>query len=164
MNALTSAGRLFGRSRHEHRSDPDGSPCLLRPHFQPFCPQPQDRPDHRICARSRFSSAGGRLPADPAPVRAQRDLLPQGSWQGLRTTLAGSPVGPAVSGSRCIMCHVTVCYGRVVHLRQLPTPCRHDAVAFGCRRVNVPPDGDLHPAVWTPSQAHEGRPLCRPPP
>ena len=46
-------------------------------------------------------------------------------------------------------------YGRVVHLRQLPTSCRHDAVAFGYRRVNVPPDGDLHPAVCTPSQAHE---------
>src|SRR5439155_25965695 len=27
--------------------------------------------------------------------------------------------------------------------------------AFGYRRVNVPPDGDFHPAVWTPSQAHE---------
>src|SRR5438477_13112067 len=45
-------------------------------------------------------------------------------------------------------------YGRVVLLRQLPTSCRHDAVAFGYRRVNVPPDGDLHPAVCTPSQAH----------
>ena len=47
------------------------------------------------------------------------------------------------------------CYGRVVHLRQLSTSCYHDAVAFGYRRVNVPPDGDLHPAVSTPSQAHE---------
>jgi len=47
------------------------------------------------------------------------------------------------------------CYGRVVHLRQLSTSCCHDAVAFGYRRVNVPPDGDFHPAVWTPSQAHE---------
>jgi hypothetical protein len=46
-------------------------------------------------------------------------------------------------------------YGPLVHLRQLSTPCCHDAVAFGHRRVNEPPDGDFHPAVWAPSQAHE---------
>ena len=46
-------------------------------------------------------------------------------------------------------------YGRVVHFRLLPTPCCHDAVAFGYRRVNFPPDGDFHPIVCTPSQAHE---------
>lgn len=33
--------------------------------------------------------------------------------------------------------------------------CCHDAVAFGHRRVNVPPGGDFHPAIWAPSQAHE---------
>ena len=54
-------------------------------------------------------------------------------------------------------------YGRVVHLRQLPTPCCHDAVAFGSRPVNDRPGGDFHPAEWTPSQAHECGglpPLC----
>lgn len=55
------------------------------------------------------------------------------------------------------LCHVFMSryYGRAVHLRQLSTPCCHDAVAFGYRRVNVSPDGDSHPAVCTPSQAHE---------
>jgi len=46
-------------------------------------------------------------------------------------------------------------YGRVVPLRQLPTPCGHDAVAFGSRPVNDRPGGDFHPAEWTPSQAYE---------
>jgi len=34
--------------------NPDGSPYLLRPHVQPFCPQPPHRPSHDICIRSRF--------------------------------------------------------------------------------------------------------------
>src|SRR5881227_2043172 len=45
---------------------------------------------------------------------------------------------------------MTLRYGRVVHLRQPPTPCCHDAVAFGHRRVNfrltgtsTPPCGRL---------------------
>lgn len=161
MDALTSARRLFGPCDHEHRSEPrrlslltsSPLPTLLSPTTTP--PWPPHL--HSLT----LSSAGGHLPADPAPEAAQRDIVPPGSWQGLRTTLAGSPVGIAISGSRCSISHVTR-YGRVVHLRQLPTPCCHDAVAFGCRRVNVPPDGDLHPAVWTPSQAHEGRPPWRP--
>ena len=152
-DALTPAGRLFGLLGHEHRSGPSGSPCLARPHFPPFRPQPPRRPSPSICARSRFLSAGGRKPENPA--RRQRDTLPHGSWPGLRTALAGSPVGAAESGSRCVMSVMSRCYGRVVHLRQLPTPCCHDAVAFGYRPVNVRPDGDLHPAMWTSSQAHE---------
>src|SRR5438477_10164469 len=95
------------------------------------------------------------MPADPALGRGQREFFPQRSWRGLRTALAGSPVGVAESGLRCVMFDMSRYYGRVVHLRQLPTSCRHDAVAFGYRRGNVPPDGDLHPAVCTPSQAHE---------
>jgi hypothetical protein len=42
----------------------------------------------------------------------------------------------------------------------VPTPCCHDAVAFGYRRVNVPPDGDFHPAVCTPPQAHKRGHSC----
>src|SRR5207249_8641642 len=96
----------------------------------------------------------GHRPEDPAFAR-QREQLPPGSWRRLRTALAGSPVGVAESGLRCVMFDMSRCYGRVVHLRQLSTSCCHDAVAFGYRRVNVTPDGDFHPAVWTPSQAHE---------
>src|SRR5205823_8327213 len=131
------------------------SPWLPRPHLQPFCPQPPRRPSHGICSRSRFCSARGRWPEDPALGPEQREQLPRRSWRGLRTALAGSPVGVAESGLRCVMFDMSRYYGRVVHLRQLSTSCRHDAVAFGYRRVNVPPDGDLHPAVCTPSQAHE---------
>ena len=115
---------------------PNGSPCLSRPRFQPFRPQPPHRPSHGICSRSRFVSARGRRPEDPARCCGHRDLLPQGSWPGLRTALAGSPVGLAESGLLCVMSFMSLRYGRVVHLRQPPTSCCHDAVAIGHRRVN----------------------------
>jgi len=39
----------------------------------------------------------------------QREQFPHGSWRGLRTALAGSPVGVAESGLRCVMFrHVTL--------------------------------------------------------
>jgi len=63
----------------------------------------------------------------------------------------------AESSSLCVMSSMSRRYGRVVHLRQLSTPCCHDAVAFGYRRVNVPPDRDFHPAGCALSQAHERR-------
>lgn len=121
----------------------------------PSVPSPTTPPPQpRHLRPSTFSSAGNRQPADPISGGRPRERFPRGSWLGLRTALAGSPVGVAESGSRCGF-NTSHCYGPVVHLRQLPTPCCHDAVAFGHRRVNVPPDGDFHPAVWAPSQAHE---------
>jgi hypothetical protein len=137
---------------------PNGSPCFSRAHFHPFRPQPPCRPPPNISVRSPFSSVREVAPLNPGALAPQRDFLPLGSGTGLRTALAGSPVGLAESGSRCAISFMSPCYGPVVHLRQLPTPCRHDAVAFGYRRVNVPPDRDSHPAVCTPSQAHERRP------
>src|SRR6266550_2686263 len=153
-DALTPAQRFFGPCGHERRSGPGGSPCLSRPHFQPFCPQPPRRLCHGICARSRSVSARGRRPVDLASLRRLKESFLLGSWPGLRSALAGSPVGAAESGLLCVMSLMSRHYGRVVHLRQLPTSCCHDAVAFGFRRVNVPPDRDFHPAVCTPSQAH----------
>ena len=124
---------------------------MSRTHVQPFCPQPLHRLRPGISARSRFLSARDCQPADPVTLRQQRECFPSRSWPGLRNSarrLASrcSRIGFTLSLSRR--------YGRVVHLRQLPTPCCHDAVAFGFRRVNVPPDRDFHPAVCTPSQAH----------
>lgn len=134
---------------------PLGSPCLPRPHFQPFCSQPPHRPNLGICFGSLFVSARGRRPEDPVRQGGQREMLPLGFWPGLRTALAGSPVGVAESDLLCVMFNMSPHYGRVVHFRLLPTPCCHDAVAFGYRRVNFPPDGDFHPTMCTPSQAHE---------
>ena len=125
MEALTPAQRLFGPLGHEHRSGPSGSPCLLRPHFQPFCPQPPGRPNHGICFRSPFVSARGCMPEDRARFPRHREAFPCRSWQRLRTALAGSPVGSAESGLLCVMSITSRRYGRVVHLRQLSTPCRH---------------------------------------
>jgi hypothetical protein len=162
-DALTPVGRFFGPCGHERPSGPGGSPCLPRPHFQPFCPQPPRRPSHGICARSPFVSARGRRPMDPASARRLKESFLPGSWPGLRTALAGSPVGAAESGSLCVISCMSRRYGRVVHFRQLSTPYRYGAVAFGFRRVNGPPDGDLHPVVCTPSQAHEcARPRAQP--
>ena len=154
-NALTPLGRFFGPCGHERRSDPEGSPCLSRPHFQPFCSQPLHHPSPGISVRPRFILLGSAS-----------------HWTLWLSATEGCPPLQVVTGashsarrlaSRCSRIGFTLCcshcYGRVVHLRQLPTPCCHDAVAFGYRRVNVPPDGDFHPAVCTPSQAHERRHL-----
>ena len=109
-----------------------------------------------MCARSRFRSVRGRWPVDQVSLRRPKDSFLRGPWPRLRSALTGSPVGMAVSGLRCLMSYMSRCYGRVVHLRQLSTSCCHDAVAFGYRRVNVPLDGDFHPAVCTPSQPRSG--------
>src|ERR1039458_6518423 len=63
-DALTPARRFFGPLGHERRSGSGGSPCLPRPHFQPFCPQPPRRLGQDICARSRLLSIRGRRPED----------------------------------------------------------------------------------------------------
>jgi len=128
MDALTPARRLFGPCGHEHRSGPGGSPCLSRPHFQPFCPQPPRRLSHGICVRSRSRSARDRRPVDRTSARRPKESFLPGSWRGLRSALAGSPVGAAESGLLCVMSFMSRHYGRVVHLRQLSTPCCHDAV------------------------------------
>ncbi len=127
-DALTPAGRFFGLCGHEPRSVPGGSPCLSRTHVQPFCSQPLHRPSPGISVRSRFISARVCQPADPVPWRVQRECFPSRSWPGLRNSARRL-------ASRCSRIGFTLClsrcYGRVVHLRQLPTPCCHDAVAFG---------------------------------
>src|SRR5271157_4246712 len=155
MDALTPAGRFFGPRGHERPSVPGGPPCLSRTHFQPFCLQPPRHPSHGIRARSRLLSARSRTPGDRTSLPRPKELLLPGSWRELRSALAGSLVGIAESSSLCVMSVMSRRYGRVVHLRQLSTPCHHGAVAFGFRRVNVPPGRDFHPAVWAPSQAHE---------
>ena len=132
MEALTPAQRLFGPSGHEHRSGPGGSPCLLRPHFQPFCPQPPRRLNHAICSRSQFVSVRDCMPVDHARPSEHGEALPCRSWHRLRTALAGSPVGAAESGLLCVMSVMSRRYGPVVHFRQLSTPCRH-----GCSSLRL---------------------------
>ncbi len=161
-DALTPGGRLFGNCWTlasfvaELRLARRGSlflastlPTLLSPTTPP--PQPRHLRSFTLEVCSWPHASG------PCTRRRQREGFPQGSWRGLRTALAGSPVGMAESGLRCVLFDRSRRYGRVVHLRQLSTPCGHDAVAFGYRPVNVRPDGDLHPAVCTPPQAHERR-------
>ena len=91
------------------------------------------------------------------PRGGLRSLSFQGLGQGFaqRSQARRSARPNRVHVVSCLPC--SRCYGRVVHFRQLSTSCCHDAVAFGFRRVNVPPGGDFHPAVCTPSQAHERR-------
>ena len=119
-------------------------PTLLSSTTPP--PQPRHLVPFRLCFCSGLSASG------PSRLAATEGLLPSRSWLRLRNSarrLAGR-----CSRIRFTLC-CSLCYGRVVHFRQLPTPCCHDAVAFGFRRVNVPPDGDFHPAMCTPPQTHE---------
>jgi hypothetical protein len=158
MDALTPVGRLFGPWGHEHRSVPQRVSLLLSSTLptvlSPTTPPP---PSRHFCSSTVFFWSEGQT-RRPCVPRNTEGHFPPGFGSGLRTALAGSPVGLAESGSLCAMFLMSRRYGPVVHLRLLPTPCRHDAVAFDCRRVNVPPDRDFHPAVCTPSQAHERPP------
>ena len=110
----------------------------------------------RPCFRSLFPSARVHCPA--GLLRQQRRGSSQygkhGRRDGLRSALAGSSHRLAQSSSRCSSTMI-LGYGLAVHLWQLATPCRHDAVAFGHRPVILRPDGDSHPAMQAPSQAHE---------
>ena len=98
--------------------------------------------------RSLFPSARVHCPA--GLLRQQRrgssHYGKPGLRDGLRSAVAGSSHRLAESSSRCSSTMI-LCYGLAVHLRQLPTSCRHDAVAFGYRPVILRPDGDFHPAM-----------------
>ena len=102
----------------------------------------------RLFVGSLFLSA--RAPGPTGLLRQRRSSSRSGRlglWGALRSALAGSSHRLAESSSRCFVNTRNLCYGLAVHLRQLPTPCRHDAVAFGHRPVNPRPDGDFHPAM-----------------
>jgi hypothetical protein len=103
MDALTPTRRLFGSLDHEHRSVPGGSPCLSRTHFQPFRPQPPRRLSHVICSGPLFLSVRGRAPSNLTILGWSEAPRLLGSRSGLRSALAGSPVGLAESGSACLM-------------------------------------------------------------
>ena len=149
MDALTPVGWLFGPLRgHERQSvAPTGLPASLVHTSNRSVPNHPPPLSRHFSVRPPFSSARESCSFDPVPFRSQRVSFPPWFGAGLRSWLAGSPVGQAESGSLCVMFLMPRCYGPVVHLRQLPTPCCHNAVAFGYRRVNVPPDRDFHPAV-----------------
>ena len=134
---------------------PKGSPCLLRPPFQPFCPQPPSTSHPRHFCSFTLASVRGRRPVDRICFSRFQELFP--AWVLVRTSPNARWLVGRLGRIGFTLCHVShvTCYGLVVHFRQLPTPCYHDAVAFGYRRVNVSPDGDSHPAGCTPSQAHE---------
>ena len=86
MDALTPAGPALRLSdtEHEHRPCyPTGLPASRARPLRPFRPQPPDRPRRRFLTLP-LSATGFRY----HPYRS-----------GLRHSLAGSPVGPAVSGS-----------------------------------------------------------------
>src|SRR6266576_6788072 len=102
-----------------------------------------------LFVRSLFLSAHvhclaylSRLAGNPPPRRL-------GLQNGLRTALAGSSHRLAESSLRCSFIH-ELCYGLAVHLRQLSTPCRHDAVAFGHRPVILDLTGTFTPLCKRP--------------
>ena len=102
----------------------------------------------RLLVGSRFLSARAQGPAGlPRHRRSSSRSGRLGLRGGLRSALAGSSYRLAESSSRSFVNTRNLRYGLAVHLRQLPTSCRHNAVAFSHRPVNLRPDGDFHPAV-----------------
>src|SRR2546423_10344617 len=123
---------------------PGRSPCLSRSRFLPFCLQP---PSGDVAAFDSLtvSSAHGRISADLS--HSTRDPSSK-AWASERTSLSARRlVSPAGRIEFTWFLILIICYGLAVHLRQLSTPCRHDAVAFGHRPVIRRPDGDLHPVM-----------------
>ena len=132
MNAVLSPGR---------------SPCFLRSRFLPFCLQP---PAGEAAAFCRFTvSLSTRTSFRwPAPPRAEPFPLGE-AGAAERTSLGARRLVPPSGRIEFTLFRsfTNLCYGLAVHLRQLPTPCRHGAVAFSHRPVNQRPDGDFHPAM-----------------
>jgi hypothetical protein len=114
-------------------SSPPRSPCFTWLAFRPFRLQPPSGCRLSFCTRPLSSTA--RLP------RASGRL-----W--LRSWLAGSPPFQAESSSSS--------YGPVVHLLQLSTSPRGDAVAFGFRPERVCLEGTYTPLTTTLAGALAG--------
>ena len=102
----------------------------------------------------------GPLASQPMePLGSRREFIPDRFWLRLRSAVAVSPSGVAESDSRCVIFHLTL----------LRTGCSLSAASHlvlprrSCLRFQAgepPPDRDFHPAVCTPSQAHDcGSPL-----
>ena len=146
-DALTPVGRFFGPGGHERRVPPTGLPAYFA---YTSCHSVSNHPTvmSRPFFRSLFPSARVHCPA--GLLRQQRrgssHYGKHGLQDGLRSAVAGSSHRLAESSSRCSSTMI-LCYGLAVHLRQLSTPCCHDAVAFGYRPVILRPDGDFHPAM-----------------
>ena len=71
----------------------------------------------------------------------------------LRHSLEGSPI-PADRIEFTCPCGSGLCYGRVVLVPWLSTPCGHDAGAVRYPTALRRRERDLHRAVFPPSQAH----------
>src|SRR4030095_10212169 len=127
---------------------PPGLPASLA---HTSCPSVSNHPPATswLLSRSPFCSVHGRCPVRLLP-RAEHLL--RGGLGYVTDFAQRSQAHPAGWPNRVhfVSCGMKPRYGRTVHLRQLPTPCYHDAVAFGYRRVNAPPDGDFHPAMCAP--------------
>lgn len=107
---------------------PTGFPACLARTSNPSVP---DHPPKVVALVQGFSLLVAARQQTPYLLRKQRVSFPHGSLQELRSALAGSPVILAKSSSSCVVPFISCFYGRDVHLRQLPTTCSHDAVAFG---------------------------------
>jgi hypothetical protein len=145
-DALTPAGRLFGPLAMNTVLFPGRSPCLPRSRFLPFCLQP---PTDGTAAFLSFTvlSAYGCCPVGLPALRAAPLWEARASG---RTSHSARRLAPSFGRIEFTSLHDDTyiqCYGLAVHLRQLSTPCRHDAVAFGHRPVILRPDGDFHPAM-----------------
>ena len=83
MDALTPVGRLFGPLGHEHRVDPNRSPCLLPLRFLPFCLQP---PSDGDVAFLSFTVSFSTRSLSRLPFPSIRESSTKEAWAAGRTS------------------------------------------------------------------------------
>ena len=130
-DALSPAGRLFGRARHEHRLTPTGLPDYCK------------RTSHHSVSNHRRVVRG--LPGCQR-ICARPDRL--------RLSLADSPTHADRIEFTAMTFHGHLCYGLVVLVPLLPTPHCCDAVTVRYRTILHRTGADFHCSLLLPSQAH----------
>src|SRR5258708_16239394 len=83
MDALTPVRQLFGPCGHEHRVDPNRSPCLLRLRFLPFCLQP---PSDGVVAFPSFTASFSTRSLSRGPFPFGRESSTKEAWAAGRTS------------------------------------------------------------------------------
>ena len=134
-DALTPAGRLFGPLGHEHRLAPTGLPDY------------RERTSGHSVSNHRRVVRG--LPGCPA-----FRLLASRPRYRLRLSLADSPSHADRIEFTAAHHTASLCYGLVVLVPLLSTPCCHDAVTVRYRTALHRTGADFHRSVFPPSQAH----------
>ena len=127
--------------------------------FRP--PAPAGLPGYFVGTSDHSVSNHRRVVRGPPGCPALR-LFASGPLYRLRHSLEGSPIHADRIEFTAAACLGNLCYGLVVLVPLLSTPCCHDAVTVRYRTALHRTGADFHCSIPTPSQAHErGQPCPR---